>query len=154
MRTCQYHTIKMIWAHFLYLAWSKLRLCSAKHRAGYFNNLACDWLSIVWAYSEKEAENRPRPRAFIQGFKENVCKHIHSCKPNALYLQVVKTERILHILLNQYDNSFDDMANVFCKAPKLQIRLWHFGFTEFRNIHFCCKDRWMYISKQLVPVML
>ena len=48
------------WAHFLSLAWSKLRLCSANHRAGYFSNLACDWLSIVWAYSEQETENGPR----------------------------------------------------------------------------------------------
>ena len=40
------------WARFLSLAQSKLRLCSANHRAGYFSNLACDWLSIVWAYSE------------------------------------------------------------------------------------------------------
>ena len=31
------------------LARSKLRLCSANHRAGYFSNLACGWLSIVWA---------------------------------------------------------------------------------------------------------
>ena len=41
------------------LAQSKLRLCSANHRAGYFSNLACDWLCIVWAYSEQETENRP-----------------------------------------------------------------------------------------------
>ena len=34
-------------ARFLSLARSKLRLCSANHRAGYFSNLACDWLSIV-----------------------------------------------------------------------------------------------------------
>ena len=47
-------------AHFLSLARSKLRLCSANHRTGYFSNLACDWLSIVWAYSEQETENRPR----------------------------------------------------------------------------------------------
>ena len=39
--------------------WSKLRLCSANHRAGYFSNLACDWLSIVWAYSGQETENGP-----------------------------------------------------------------------------------------------
>ena len=38
---------------------SKLRLCSASHRAGYFSKLACDWLSMVWAYSEQEPENRP-----------------------------------------------------------------------------------------------
>ena len=46
-------------ARFLSLARSKLRLCSAYHRAGYFSNLACDWLSIVWAYSEQETENGP-----------------------------------------------------------------------------------------------
>ena len=49
----------VIWARFLSLARSKLRLCSANHRAGYFSNLACDWLSIVWAYSEKGTENGP-----------------------------------------------------------------------------------------------
>ena len=38
---------------------NKFRLCSANHRAGYFSNLACDWLSIVWAYSEQETENGP-----------------------------------------------------------------------------------------------
>ena len=47
-------------ARFLSLARSKLRLCLANHRAGYFSNLACDWLSIVWAYSEQETENGPR----------------------------------------------------------------------------------------------
>ena len=30
-----------------HLTQSKLRLCLANHRAGYFSNLACDWLSIV-----------------------------------------------------------------------------------------------------------
>ena len=38
---------------------SKFRLCLANHRAGYFNNMACDWLSIVWTYSEEEIENMP-----------------------------------------------------------------------------------------------
>ena len=47
------------WAHFLSLARSRLRLCSANHRAGYLSNLACDWLSIVWAYSEQETESGP-----------------------------------------------------------------------------------------------
>ena len=39
----------LTWTRFLYLARSKLRLCSANHRAGYFSNLACDWLNIGWA---------------------------------------------------------------------------------------------------------
>ena len=47
------------WARFLSLTQSKLRLCSANHRAGYFSNLACDWLSITWAYSEQETESGP-----------------------------------------------------------------------------------------------
>ena len=44
-------------ARFRSLARSKLRLCLANYRAGYFNNLAYDWLSIVWAYSEQKTEN-------------------------------------------------------------------------------------------------
>ena len=47
------------WARFLLLVQSKLRLYSANHRTGYFSNLPCDWLSIVWAYSEQETENGP-----------------------------------------------------------------------------------------------
>ena len=48
----------MMWLHQgpFSLAHSKLRLCSANHRAGYFSNLACDWLSIAPAYSEQETE--------------------------------------------------------------------------------------------------
>ena len=38
---------------------SKLRLCSANHRPGYWSNLPCDWLSTAWAYPEQETENRP-----------------------------------------------------------------------------------------------
>ena len=46
-------------AHFLSLAQSKLRLCSANHRPGYWSNLSCDWPSTAWAYSEQETENGP-----------------------------------------------------------------------------------------------
>ena len=44
-------------ARFLSLAQSKLRLCSANHRPGYWCNLPCDWPSTVWAYSKQETEN-------------------------------------------------------------------------------------------------
>ena len=57
------HTIHSVipsaWSCFLSLAPCRLRLCSANHRAVYFSNLACDWLSIVWAYSKQETENGP-----------------------------------------------------------------------------------------------
>ena len=62
----KFHHIKVlrwskidIWVRFPSLARSKLRLCLANHRAGYFSNLTCDWLSIAWAYSEQETENGP-----------------------------------------------------------------------------------------------
>ena len=38
--------------HFLSLAWSKLRLCSANNRSGYWSNLPCDWPITAWAYSK------------------------------------------------------------------------------------------------------
>ena len=47
-------------ARFLSLAWSKLRLCSANHRAGYWSNLPCDWPSTARVYSEQETENGSR----------------------------------------------------------------------------------------------
>ena len=52
--------ITLTWSSFLSLALSKLRLCLAIHRTCYFSNLACDWLSIIWAYSEHKTENGPR----------------------------------------------------------------------------------------------
>ena len=52
---------------FLSRTCSKLRLCPANHRAGYFSNLVCDWLSIVWAYFKQETENGPRPQWVICG---------------------------------------------------------------------------------------
>ena len=44
---------------FLSSARSKLRLCPANHRPGYWSNLPCDWPSTAWAYSEQETENGP-----------------------------------------------------------------------------------------------
>ena len=43
----------------LFFAQNKLRLCLANHKAGYFSNLACDWLSIVGGHSEQETGNAP-----------------------------------------------------------------------------------------------
>ena len=43
-----------ILVRFQSLAESKLRLCSANHKPGYWSNLPCDWLSTAWTYSEKQ----------------------------------------------------------------------------------------------------
>ena len=48
----------LIRASCLSLTQSKLRLCSANHGVGYFNNLACDLLCIVWVYSAQETRKR------------------------------------------------------------------------------------------------
>ena len=53
-------------ARFLSLTQSKLRLCSTNHRTSYFSNLACDWLSIAWAYSKQVTEIRPRSQWVVE----------------------------------------------------------------------------------------
>ena len=52
-------TENITWARFLCLARSKLGLCSANHRPGYWSNLQYDRPIIAWAYSEQETENGP-----------------------------------------------------------------------------------------------
>ena len=71
-----------LWARFLSLAQSELRLCSTNHRAGYFSNLACDWLSIVWAHSEQETE-RGHIVSIVSIFGEN-----KSCYKILLYHKI------------------------------------------------------------------
>ena len=60
MQSVPLHQLDKAKARILFLARSKIRLCSANHRAGYFSNLTCDWLSVLWAYSEQETKNGPR----------------------------------------------------------------------------------------------
>ena len=71
-------------ACFLSIGQSKLRLCSANHRAGYFSNLACDWLSIVWAYSKQETENGPRS----QWFKLFSIERVDSSSADPVYIYI------------------------------------------------------------------
>ena len=61
---------------FLSLARSKLRLCSANHRPGYWSNLPCDWPSTAWAYSEQETENGPRCEILESQFKSVFTKDV------------------------------------------------------------------------------
>ena len=58
LKSCAYVMGYIVWwARLLYLAQSRLRLCSANHRPGYLSNLPCDWPSAAWAYSKQETEN-------------------------------------------------------------------------------------------------
>ena len=68
---CYSYTGKMLSLHWIIslgpfsVSWSeqaqsKLRLCSANHRPGYWSNLPCDWLNTAWAYSKQGTGNGPR----------------------------------------------------------------------------------------------
>ena len=77
---CRLSNIMLYWvflssgAHFLSLARSNLRLCSANHRPGYWSNLSCDWPSTAWAYSEQEIENGVLLTLHIwQAFQQHCC---------------------------------------------------------------------------------
>ena len=48
--------VLVTWDRILSLARIKLRLCSVNHRAGYFSNLVCDWLSTVRTYSRQKTK--------------------------------------------------------------------------------------------------
>ena len=77
-------------AYFLPLAPSKLRLCSANHRAVYFSNLPCDWPGTVWVFSEQETENRPRSHICLYGRLPPIsavwyiCVRLHCLPSNCL----------------------------------------------------------------------
>ena len=57
VKWCYRDDLRYTRGRFLSLARSKLRLCSANHRSGYWNNPPCHWPSTAWAYSEQETEN-------------------------------------------------------------------------------------------------
>ena len=46
-----------IWAHFLSFAGSKLRLCSANHRPGYWSNPPCDWPTVGPGLQDRQASS-------------------------------------------------------------------------------------------------
>ena len=96
--------------HLAPLARSKLRLCPANHRAGYFSNLACDWQSIVWAYSDDPANFLVLWQCYTENFLcyENMdsCNSLPSCynteNTSAFPIHRIAAimRRILHIILH------------------------------------------------------
>ena len=84
-------------ARFLSLARSKLRLCSANHRPGYWSNLPCDWPSTAWAYSEQETENGPSSATHHAHNTIDVCVSVlylqylwYLCSPSFQFLSVLR----------------------------------------------------------------
>ena len=58
LQNSSHFVLASIWTGFLSFARSKLRLCSANHRLGYWSNLPCDWPSTAWAYSRERDRKR------------------------------------------------------------------------------------------------
>ena len=73
--SADYMSDKACRARFPSLARSKLRLCSANHRPGYWSNLPCDWPSTAWAYSEQETEKGPRTFVHVVADVEPLVNH-------------------------------------------------------------------------------
>ena len=87
---------------FLSLARSKLRLCLVNHRA-----VTCDWLSLVWTYSEQEAENGPRSASCV--FESVLHYHdLHLClvRVSPIYSSAGSSASINGILQNGMNDSF------------------------------------------------
>ena len=134
-------------AHFLSLTRSKLRLCSANHRAGYFSNLACDWLSIVWAYSKQETENGPILLAISTG--------------NLLITGVFPSHR--PVIWNFYVSSFISLNQLFNKWSWVVTHIFDadlFGLDNrvriktFLKISFLCGWESEYVITVFVAIIL
>ena len=90
---CHRRNSYQIRARFLSLARSKLRLFSTNYMTGYFSNLACGWLSIVWAYSEQEKENGPD--APLTRLKKCCCCALPSVKGQVEFVKLKKRPTVL-----------------------------------------------------------
>ena len=142
-------------ARFLSLARSNLRLCLANHRAGYFSNLACDWLSIVWAYSEQETENGPRSclgaverQAIIWTTIEPWGHMTTLGRHELISIQNFTTKtKIFPVLV--WGSFFQEIVPIFIGISRLIIRLLvaesdvhlqtvFLGYFGLMKIKFCC----------------
>ena len=104
-------------ARFLSLAQSELGLCSANHRAlSNFSNLACDWLSIVWAYSEQETENGPRCEREVVHDQGKQRPAIRSTAQNLellLYYNIAATRLVKNDCIKQRQSH---LSNIFYRV--------------------------------------
>ena len=134
-------------AHFLSLTRSKLRLCSANHRAGYFSNLACDWLSIVWAYSKQETENGPILLAISTG--NLLITGVFPSQRPVIWNSYVFSFISLNQLFNKWSwvvtHIFD--ADMFCLDNRVRIK-------TFLKISFLCGWESEYVITVFVAIIL
>ena len=112
-------------AHFLSLTQNKLSLCSANHRAGYFSNLTCDWLSIVWDYSQQETENGPR-----WGFSDLIELTPKHREPHGCVVSTVATDAPV---LKHQAISIQNADYIFILFDQFHIKILHLWWTALEN---------------------
>ena len=123
------------------LAWSKLRLGLANHRAGYFSNLTCDWLSIAWAYSEQETENGPWKQLSMMEISPlwlTVIKCPRKCSMKMMELLVttitlmVNTWHLLRMKVNKIEGTLTRTMNTLINII-LWMNIWPYSMR-------CCNS--------------
>ena len=96
-------------ARFLSPTRIKHRLCLANNRAGYFSNLACDWLSIVWTYSKiqiskiQESEYGPWSRFRITD-EQPSCNFYHKAYHWMRKAALICKNEVLRNILGAHSN--------------------------------------------------
>ena len=137
-------------ARFLSLARSKLRLCSANHRSGYWSNLPCDWPSTAWAYSEQEMEN-----GTWSGMRSTYTTMVITSRWR--HMNVMKSQITGHptVCLTAYADPHERYIKVRITGPLRWIHRWpvnspHKGpVTHKKNPSVC-----MNIPKKTIPLVI
>ena len=103
--------------------------CSANNRAGYFSNLACDWLSIVWAYCKQGIENRPwlpyglyslislQQSQFPQKYSQKIAHPLFK----GIFL---KKKYLLSFIFYSHFIEVDPMVTIHNKSALVQVMVW------------------------------
>ena len=126
-----------------YFALSKLRLCSANHRPGYWSNLPCDWPSTAWAYSEQETskrrENGPWSSTAISKYDTQL---------NSMPHKHMELRQCIH---KGRGSGTDSSAHVLTCLLSLNSDPFHQQFPH-HNLHFfpCSHPKFMRWSLQIL----
>ena len=135
---------------FCLLLKSKLRLCSANHRPGYWSNLPCDWPSTAWAYSEQETENGPwsswpmvfvnkshpiREDIFIKQVRSGMCDDKVSSGKQCANLAFLDSSIIWKVCLGW-------LISPWTKWPPFWQKIFSHAFSWMKMIEFWFKFHW------------
>ena len=127
-------------AHFLSIAQSKLRLCSANYRPGYWSNPPCDWPNTAWANSEQETENRLRTAPLV---KLSI-KWSDTDRPlREVWMERWAAIRLGHLPETEVINKAEAYCQDYCQACinlSWYLQLSVFGYLQLKQMQLYCID--------------